>query len=164
MSLEIHIDISSMFISPISYISYCMEQVTFTHYISRYPYFYGLTGFSITYPHSLALRGTLALHECVVSLTLPMLHPWGKCWVSTEQEVGWASNLAWNLCRGEKSLDPARNLTSITHSPIQSTAYQPHQLHYYSYPFTVSLTLNVRDILVTDCFYNSHFLFRKKRI
>jgi hypothetical protein len=44
-----------------------MEQVTFTHYISWYPYFYGLTGFSITYPQSLALRGTLALHHCVWS-------------------------------------------------------------------------------------------------
>ena len=41
-----------------------------THYISWYPYFYRLMGFSITYPHSLALMGTLALHECVVSLTL----------------------------------------------------------------------------------------------
>jgi len=44
-----------------------MEQVTFTHYISWYLYFYGLMGFSITYPHSLALRGTLVLHDCVWS-------------------------------------------------------------------------------------------------
>jgi hypothetical protein len=141
-----------------------MEQVTFTHYISWYPYFYGLTGFSITYPHSLALRETLALHKCVVSLTLHMLHPSGKCGVSTEQEAGWATDLAWKLFRGEKSLDPARNLTSTTHSPIQPTAYQPNQLHYHSSTFGVCLILNICVILLTDCFYNSHFLFRKKRI
>jgi hypothetical protein len=109
-------------------------------------------GFSITYPHSLALRGTLALHECVVSLTLHLLHPCGKCQALTEQEAGWARDLTWKLCRGEKSLDPARNLTSITHSSIQSTAYQPHQLHYHSSTFRVNLILNMRDILVTDCF------------
>jgi len=40
---------------------------SFTHYISWYPYLYVLLVFSITYPHSLALRGTLALHECVWS-------------------------------------------------------------------------------------------------
>ena len=117
-----------------------------THYISWYPYFYGLTGFSITYPQSLPLRGTLVLHDCVwsashymtvcgqahttwlcvVRLTLHLLHPWGKWWVSTEQDAGWARDLAWKLCRSEKSLDPARNLTSITHSSIQATAYQLH--------------------------------------
>ena len=32
--------------------------------------------FGQTYPHGLA---TLALHECVVSLTHHLLYPWGKC-------------------------------------------------------------------------------------
>ena len=41
--------------SPQDFIRYQMEQVTFTHYISWYPYFYGLLVFSITYPHSFAL-------------------------------------------------------------------------------------------------------------
>ena len=45
--------------------------------------------------------------------------------------------------RSEKSLEPARNLTSITDSFIQSTNYQPHQLHYHSYPIAVSLILNI---------------------
>ena len=35
-----------------------------------YPYFYGLLVFTITYPHSLALKGSLALHEYVLSLLL----------------------------------------------------------------------------------------------
>jgi len=48
--------------------------------------------------------------------------------------------------RIEKSLDPARNLTSITHSSIQATPYQPHQLHYHSPPFLVSLILNMCHI------------------
>ena len=39
-------------------------------------------------------------------------------------------------CRSEKSLDPATNLTSVTHSSNQATAYQPHQLHYHSLPTT----------------------------
>ena len=72
-----------------------MEQVTFTQYISWYPYLCGLLDFNITYPHSLALRGTLALYECVVSLTLHLLYALGKCQVPTEQEVGRARDLAW---------------------------------------------------------------------
>jgi len=94
-SLEIHIDISSVCIS--QYILYELSYGTgdsFTQSISQYPYFYGLTGFSLNYPHSLALRGTLVLHDCVISLTLHLLHPWGKCRVSTEQEAGWARDLA----------------------------------------------------------------------
>jgi hypothetical protein len=53
-------------------------------------------------------------------------------WVTTEQEAGWAKDLAWKPCRSEKFLDPVENLTSITHSSIQATAYQPHKLHYLS--------------------------------
>ena len=37
----------------------------FIHYIFLYPYLYGLLDFSVTYPHSLALRGTLSLYKCV---------------------------------------------------------------------------------------------------
>jgi len=36
--------------------------------------------------------------------------------VPTEQEAGWARDLVWKPWRSEKSLDPASNLTSITHS------------------------------------------------
>ena len=79
---------------PQHFISYQMEQVTLTEYIYWYPYLCGLLDFSITYPHSLALRGTLALYDCVVSLTLHLLYPWGKCRVPTEQEAGWATDLA----------------------------------------------------------------------
>jgi hypothetical protein len=61
-------------------ISYQMELVTFTPYIPWYPYFYGLQIFSITYPHSLPLRGTLALHECVWSAS-------HSTWVPYEQEA-----------------------------------------------------------------------------
>jgi hypothetical protein len=100
----------------------------------------------------------------VVSLTLHMLHPQGKCQVSTEQMAGCARHLAWKLCGSGKSLDPDRNLTSITHSSIHATAYQPHQLHYHSYPFTVSFILNVCVIFLKDCFYNIRFSFRKKLI
>jgi hypothetical protein len=51
-----------------------------TNYVSWHPYFYGLLIFSITYPHSLALRGTLAQHECVVWLTLYLIY---------KLEAGW---------------------------------------------------------------------------
>ena len=105
-----------------------MEQVTFTRYISWYPYFYGLLIFSITYPHSLALRGTLALYECVWSVSHSTCFTLREnARVPTEQKAGWAKDLAWKACRSEKSLDPARNLTSITHSSIQATAYQPQE-------------------------------------
>jgi len=66
--------------------------------------------------------------------------------------------------RSEKSLDIARNLTSITRSSIQDTNYQPHQLHYHSCPIAVSLILNISVTVVTDCLYSSHFSFRKKSL
>jgi hypothetical protein len=106
---------------------------------------------SKTYPHSLALRGTVALYECVVSLTLHLLYPLAKCRVPNELEAGWARDLAWKPWRSEKSLDHARNLTSITHSSIQSTDRQPHHLHYHIYPSTVRLILNICVTVVTDC-------------
>ena len=81
----------------------------------------------------------------VVCLTLH-LH------VPTEQEAGWTRDLAWKPWRSEKSLDPARNLTSVTHSSIQATDYQPHQLHYHSYPSTVSLILNICHICKKNLF------------
>jgi hypothetical protein len=65
-------------------------------------------------------------------------------------------------CRSEKSLDPARNLTSITHSSIQATDYQPQQLYNHSYPITVSLILNMSVTVVKDCFSSSHISFREK--
>jgi hypothetical protein len=62
-----------------------------------------ITDFSITYPHSLALRGTLALYECVcvISLTLHLLYPqrkspeyhlnrmvvWQGTWPASPEEV-----------------------------------------------------------------------------
>jgi hypothetical protein len=61
MFLEKHI----VCISPISSLTIICKLVNFTHYIYWYPYIYGLGGFSIMYPYSLALRGTLALHEYV---------------------------------------------------------------------------------------------------
>ena len=88
---------------------------------------------------------------CVVSLPLHLHYPWGKCWVPTDQVAGWARHLASKPWRSEKSLNPARNLTSITHSFIQSTNYQPHQLHYHSYSIAVSLILNICVTVVTDC-------------
>jgi hypothetical protein len=56
--------------------------------------------------------------------------------------------LSWKLSRSEKSLDPARNITSVTHSSIQATAYQPHQLHYNSYTFRVNPILYMCVIFV----------------
>jgi len=54
----------------------------------------------------------------------PPAIPMGKMpLVPSEQEAGWARDLAWKPHRSEKSLDPARNLTSITHSCIWATAY-----------------------------------------
>ena len=138
---------------------------SFTQYISWYPYFYGLLVFGITYPHSLALRGTLALYECVWSASHSTCFTVGENAVSTNWTGGWmGQRFGLKPCRSEKSLDPARNLTSITHLSIQATAYQPHQLHYHSYPIAVSLILNIRVTVVTDCFYSSHFSLRKKWI
>jgi len=132
---------------------------TFTHYISWNPYFHGLLVFSITYPQS------LALYKCVLSASHSTWINLGEKYrVPTEQEGGWARFLAWNTWRCEKSLDPARNLTSITHSSIQATDYPPHQLHYHSYHSTVSLILNICVTVVTDCLYSSHISFRKKLI
>ena len=59
-----------------------------THYIPWYPYFYGLQVFSITYPHSLALRGTLALHECVWSASHYTCIALGKT-LWTNLTAGW---------------------------------------------------------------------------
>ena len=33
---------------------------------------------------------------CVVSRTLHLHYPWGKCWVPIEQGTGWATDLAWS--------------------------------------------------------------------
>ena len=137
------------------FISYQMEQVTLSL----------ITYLDIpTYPHSLALRGTLALYEFVWS-------------ASHSSCITVRENAEYNLNRRLdgpeicpealtkwKSLDPARNLTSTTHSSIQATDCQPHQLHYHSYPSTVSLILNICVTAVTDCLYSSHFLFMKKWI
>ena len=125
--------------------------------------FLWVTGFNLlTQLGSKRDRGTTWM--CVVSLTLHLHYLLGKYWVPSEQEAGWAGDLAWKPWRSEKSLDPARNLTSFTHSSIQSTDCQPHQLHYHSYPSTVSLILNVCVTVVTDCLYSSHFSFMKKWI
>ena len=93
---------------------------------------------------------------CVVSLTLHLPYPWGKCRVPTKQEAGWARDLAWKPWGSEKSLDLTGNLTSITHSFIQATAYQPHQLRNHSYHIAVSLILNICVLFVKDCFSSSH--------
>jgi len=74
---------------PQHFISYQMEQLTFTHYISWCPYFSGLLIFSITYPHSLALRGTLALHECVWSASHSTYFTLGKNVLSTKWTGKW---------------------------------------------------------------------------
>ena len=99
------------------------------------------------------------MNVCDQHYTRPALPLRKKQWVPTEQEAGWARDLAWKPWRSEKSLIPARNLTSTTHSPIWATAYQPHQLHCHSSTFRVSLILNRCVIFVKDCFYNSHFSF-----
>ena len=104
------------------------------------------TGFLHNLPTQPSTKRDLGtIWMCVVSLTLH-LH------VPTEQEAGWARYLAWKPLRSEKSLDPARNLTSITHSSIQATHCQPHQLHYHSYSSTVSLILNVCHICKKNIF------------
>ena len=70
---------------------------SFTQYISWYPYLYGLLDFSITYPHSLELRGTLALYVCVWSASQSTcITLWENARVPTEQEAGWARDLAWS--------------------------------------------------------------------
>ena len=116
---------------------------SFTHYVSWYPYLYGLLDFCITFPHSLALY--------VCGHTPPALL-FGK--MPSTKVTGGRMGQRFGLkpWRSEKSLDPARNLTSITHSSIQATAYEPHQLHYHSYPIAVSLILNIFVTTVRDCF------------
>jgi len=52
-----------------------MEQVTLSFLVSLFVW---VTGFYHNL-HSLALRGTLALYERVVSLTRHLLYPLGKC-------------------------------------------------------------------------------------
>ena len=111
---------------------------SFTHYISWNPYFHGLLVFSITYPHS------LALYECVWSAShSTCITPGENADYQLNRRVDGPEILSWKPRRNEKYLDPARNLTSITHSPVQATDYQPHQLHYHSYHSTVSLILNM---------------------
>ena len=129
---------------------------SFTHYISWNPYFHGLLVFSITYPNC------LALYECVWSAshsTCITLGDNAECQLNRRLD---GPDLAWKPWRSEKSLDPARNLTSITHSSIQATDYQPHQLHYHSYHSTVSLILNICVTVVTDCLYSSYISLNKK--
>ena len=90
----------------------------------------------------------MALHECTLPATHSPAVSLGKMLrVPTEQDAGWATHLASKPCRGEKSHDPARDLTTITHSSIQATAYQPQ---YHSYPFRASPTLNIGVIFVKD--------------
>ena len=105
------------------------------------PSSYGLLVFSITYPHSQALGGTLALNECGLSPSLstcinlgenPLGANWTRVWMG--QRFGMKP---WRI---EKSLEPARNLTSITFSSVQATDYKPHQLHYHSFPIRVVLS------------------------
>jgi len=130
---------------------------SFTHYIPWNRHFHGLLVFSITYPHSLALYECLwsASHSTCITLGENAEYQLNRrlngleIWPGSPEEV-------------KKSLDPARNLTSITHSSIQATDYQPQQLHYHRYPFRVSLILNIYVTVVTDCLYNSHFSFSKK--
>ena len=66
-----------------------MEQVTFTQYISWYPYLYGLLDFSLTYQHSLALRGTLALYVCVRSASHYTCITLGENTLSTNYTGDW---------------------------------------------------------------------------
>jgi len=54
--------------------------------MSCYPYFYGLLDFSITYPHSLAIRGTLALYECVWSASHSTCI---SLWENAEYQLNW---------------------------------------------------------------------------
>ena len=127
--------------------------------------FVWVTGFQHhlpTQPGTKRDLGTICV--CAVSLTLHLLYPWGKM-PSTNWTGGWmGQRFGLKPWGSEKSLDPARNLTSITHSSTQSTNYQPHQLHYHSYPIAVSLILNMCVTVVTDCLYSSHLSFRKKWI
>jgi hypothetical protein len=107
--------------------------------------FLWVTIFSQTYPHSLA---TLALHECVVSLTHHLLYPWEKC-----PEYNWAGGwmgqrFGLEALKKWKLSWPCQNLTSITLSFIWAIDNQTHQLHYHSYPFRVSLILNICVIFV----------------
>jgi hypothetical protein len=115
--------------------------------------------FGQTYPHSLALSGTLVLHEYEVSLKIHPLYLCGKC---PEYQLN------RRLDGPVEYLDPARNFTSITHSSMQATACQPHQLHYHSYPYTVRVILNIccnrldsshfsYVTVVTDCLFSGHF-------
>jgi hypothetical protein len=101
---------------------------------------------------------------CVVWLTLHLLYPCRKYPVyQLNRRLDGPQIWSWSPVELKKSLGPGRNLTSFTHSSIQPTAYQPHQLH-HSTPFIVSSILNICVIAVKENFYKNHFLFRKKRI
>jgi len=84
----------------------------------------------------------------------PPAFPLGKM-LSTNWTGGWMGQIfCLKPWRSEKSLDPARNLTSISHSSNQSTDCQPHQLHYHSYHSTVNLYW-IYVIFVRNCFSTS---------
>ena len=99
---------------------------------------------------------------CAVSLTLRLLYPWGKC---PEYQLNRRLDVP-EICPG--SAVEVENLLTLPepnlNNSIQSTAYQPHQMHYHSSTVTVCLILNMCVIFVKDCFYNSHVLLKKKLI
>jgi len=141
------------------HISLAIKTGDSSNYTFWNPYFHGLLVFSVTYPHSLALYEYVwsASHstcttlvenaECQVNRGLDG----PEIWPGSPEEM---KNL----------LTQPGNLTSFTHSSIQATDYQPHQLHYHRYHSTVSLILNICFTVVTNCLYSSHFSFSKKWI
>ena len=59
--------------------------------------FVWVTGFWHNLPTQLGTKTDLGtICTCVVSLTLHLLYPLGKCRVPTEQEAAWARDLAWS--------------------------------------------------------------------
>ena len=136
--------------------------------------------FGQTYPHSLALSGTLALYECVWSDSHCMnvcgqphttwmcvvrltLH---ECVLSASHytcitfgENAPSTNWTGSWMGQWKMSWPCQDPTSATHSSIQATDCQPNKLHHHSYPSTVSLILNISVTALTECLYSSHFWY-----
>jgi len=125
--------------------------------------FLWVTIFGQTYQHSLTLSGTLVLYECVVSLTLHLLYPWGKCPQYKPNRRLDGQRLAL------ESLQMLKISWHFQEPNLNySFMYEPQPTNHTNYiitaPLLVSLILNICVIFVKDSFYNSHFKFKKKWI
>ena len=99
---------------------------------------------------------------CVVSLTLNLHYTWEKCWVPSEQEAGWAWDLAWS--------SEVKNLLNLPGTLLQLLIhlFRPHTANHTNCTITATLLQSVLSwiyvIFVKSYFSSSHFSFGKKWI